>query len=382
MPCWCPAPVSPFMRVMTVFDDDDPLCLVSGTKLAPVSVGYETYGALNADRSNAVFICHALTGDSHPAAHAPGDRPGWWEHMVGPGKPVDTGRFFVICANVLGGCAGTTGPWSAGPAGEPYGTDFPQLDIGDLVAAHRGLLARLGIPRLHAVLGGSLGAMQVLEWLLSAPDDASSFLIIAGTARQSADNLAWNAVARAAIRSDAGFCGGRYAPGAGPRSGLGLARMVGHLTYLSPELLEQKFGREPRRTAAGGQPEIVGPFAVEGYLEHQASKLTDRFDANSYLYLTSAMDRFDAFAGGRGPAPSQSWPDIHLFSFESDRLYGREHSQFIQSCLAAAGRAARHHHDTTASAGHDAFLLSVVPYLRAVARILRGVPEGLADDYL
>lgn len=370
MPRRCPAPVSPFMRTITVFDDSDPLCLVSGTKLAPVTVGYETYGALDGDRSNAVFICHALTGDSHPAAHAPGDCPGWWERMVGPGKPVDTDRFFVVCANVLGGCAGTTGPWSTGPTGCTFGTDFPQVDIADLVATHRGLLARLGITRLRAVLGGSLGAMQVLEWLLSAPDDAKSFLVIAGSARQSADNLAWNAVARAAIRSDARFLGGRYAPGAGPSSGLGLARMIGHLTYVSEELLEQKFGRQLRSSGRSDQPAIIGPFAVESYLEYQATKLVDRFDANSYLYLSSAMDRFDAFADGRLPALSRSWPQVHLFSFESDRLFGRSHSQFIQARLAAAGRPAQHHHDTTATAGHDAFLLGVAPYLRAVDQVL------------
>jgi homoserine O-acetyltransferase len=366
----CPAPLSPHVRRATLFSAAGPLALACGATLGPITVAYETYGRLDSSASNAVFICHALTGDSHPAPHGPGDLPGWWEHMVGPGRPVDTSKFFVVCANVLGGCAGTTGPWSPGPTGRPYGPDFPPLGIADLVAVHRALLAHLGVGKLHAVLGGSLGGMQVLEWLLSAPADAKSFLIIAGTARHSAENLAWNAVARAAIRSDERFLGGRYAPSAGPAAGLGLARMVAHLTYVCEELLELKFGREPRAGAAGGSPVIVGPFAVEGYLEHQAAKLAGRFDANSYLYLTSAMDRFDAFAGGRRPAARPPWPDVHLFSFESDRLYGQAHSQVIRANLAAAGLPAAHHHDTTASIGHDAFLLNVPGYLKIAEEIL------------
>lgn len=362
-----PAPLSRHVRTATLFDHDRPLELASGATLAPVTVAYETYGVLDDDRSNAIVVCHALTGDSHPAAHDPDDLAGWWEHLVGPGRPVDTERYFVVCANVLGGCAGTTGPWSVGPG-------FPPVEVGDLVTVQRALLAHLGIARPRAVVGGSLGGMQVLEWLLRAPDDAADFLIIAATARPSADNLAWNAVARAAIRSDPRFRDGRYRAGAGPAAGLGLARMIGHLTYLSEEQLKRKFGRTPRVPAGRGSPVTTGPFAVEGYLEHQAAKLVGRFDANSYLHLTSAMDRFDAFAGDRTVASPARAPGVHLFSFASDRLYGPAHSRHIQAGLARLGITAHHHEDDTTVAGHDAFLLEVPTFLRRVSAVLDREP--------
>lgn len=358
------------VRTVVLFDDAHPLELASGRTLAPVTVAYETYGELNDDRSNAIFICHALTGDSHPAAHHPDDRPGWWRHMVGPGCPVDPDRYFVVCANVLAGCSGTTGPTSPGPDGTPWGPDFPMIGITDMVTVHRALVAELGIERLRAVIGGSLGGMQALEWLLRAPDDAEDFLIVAGTARHTAENLAWNAVARTAIRSDPEFRGGRYPPGGGPAAGLGTARMVGHLTYVSEDLLARKFGRE-RRATNGTSPSVTtGPFAVEGYLEHQAESLVNRFDANSYLYLMNAMDSFDAFADDRPCAPFLRRPGVHLFSFDSDRLYGPDHARYIQANLAARGLPAEHHQDHTTDGGHDAFLLHVPSYLRAVAEVL------------
>lgn len=371
---------SQYVRTATLFDESRPLVLESAATLAPVTVAYETYGTLDHDRSNAVVVCHALTGDAHPAAHGPGDRPGWWERMVGPGRPVDTDRYFVVCANVLGGCAGTTGPSSPGSGGRPYGPDFPVFTIGDLVTVHRALLAGLGITRLRAVIGGSLGGMQALEWLLRAPDDAADFLVIAATARPSAENLAWNAVARAAIRDDPAFRGGRYEPDAGPAAGLGIARMVGHLTYVSEELLAEKFGRAPREPPGPGSPVVTGPFAVESYLEYQAAKLVDRFDANSYLYLTSAMDRFDCLAGGRRLASCRSRPAAHLFSFASDRLYGPAHSRHIHATLAALGVPAWHHRDRTAVAGHDSFLLDVPPFLDRVAAVLDGHPQWRTDE--
>lgn len=365
-------PASPGCSVQTItlFDEANPLVLTSGQLLAPVTVAYETYGSLNDDWSNAIFICHALTGDSHPAAHHPDDRPGWWRRMVGSGCPVDTDRYFVICANVLGGCAGSTGPSSSRPDGTRWGPDFPEIEIADIVAVHRALLAELRINRLHAVMGGSLGGMLTLEWLLCAPDDAANFLIIAGTARHSAENLAWNSVARAAIRSDRRFQDGRYSADAAPNSGLGVARMVGHLTYLSEDLLEQKFGRTPRVTNGHSPSVVTGPFSVESYLEHQADSLTGRFDANSYLYLISAMDSFDAFAEGRELHRFQLRPNVYLFSFESDRLYGPHHSRHIQAGLAALGFPAEHYRDSTSMFGHDAFLLDVAPFLRQVAEIL------------
>ncbi|ROP35776.1 homoserine O-acetyltransferase MetX [Saccharothrix texasensis] len=358
------------VRTVVLFDRADPLELESGRTLAPVTVAYETYGELNEDRSNAIFVCHALTGDSHPAAHHPDDRPGWWRDMVGPGCPVDTDRHFVVCANVLAGCSGTTGPTSPGPDGGPWGPDFPLIGITDMVTVHRALVAELGLGRLRAVIGGSLGGMQVLEWLLRAPDDADDFLIVAGTARHTAENLAWNAVARTAIRSDPEFREGRYPPGGGPAAGLGTARMIGHLTYVSEDMLARKFGREPR-AANGTSPSVTtGPFAVEGYLEHQAASLVGRFDANSYLCLMNAMDSFDAFADDRPVAPFRRRPGVHLFSFDSDRLYGPDHARYIQANLAARGLPAEHHQDHTTDRGHDAFLLRVPPYLRRVAEVL------------
>jgi homoserine O-acetyltransferase len=362
-----PAPDGP-VRAAELFTEADPLPLASGKTLGPVTVAYETYGELDEDRSNAVFVCHALTGDSHPAVHHPDDRPGWWRDMVGPGRPVDTDRYFVVCANVLGGCSGTTGPTSPGPDGKPWGPHFPAIDITDMVTVHRALVAKLGVWRLRAVVGGSLGGMQALEWLLRAPDDAEDFVVIAGTARHTAENLAWNAIARTAIRSDPGFRDGRYPPDGGPSDGLGAARKIGHMTYVSEELLARKFDRDRRVPDATADDD--GPLSVASYLDHQAASLVARFDANSYLCLMDAMDGFDAFADDRPCAPFRRRPGVHLFSFDSDRLYGPDHSRHIQANLAARGLPAEHHQDHTTDRGHDAFLLHVPPYLRRVAEIL------------
>ncbi|MEU8779764.1 homoserine O-acetyltransferase [Streptomyces sp. NPDC048606] len=340
---------------------DGPLLLTSGHLLGHVRVAYETYGELNTARDNAVFVCHALTGDAHVARHDDDDTAGWWDVMVGPGRPIDTDHLYVICANVLGGCAGTTA--------QPSGASLPPVAIADMVAVHRSLVAALGVPRLRAVVGGSVGGMQTLEWLLRHPSDAAGFFIAAATDRQSADNLAWNAVARAAIRSDPEFRGGHYAPDAGPRDGLGTARMIAHLTYLSETSLRRKFGRGPRRPGTRSHPSslVQGDFAVEGYLEHQAEKFVRRFDANSYLRLMGAMDGFDAF---REPdalaALDEVPPHVRLFSFTHDRLYGPAHSRRIQSELAVRGVVAHHEEDATSDAGHDAFLLDVPPFLAAV----------------
>ncbi len=356
-----------------LYHDTDPVTLVSGSVLAPVTVAYETYGELAEDGSNAVFVCHALTGDAHVARHHAHDRPGWWEHLVGPGRPIDTDRYFVVCANVLGGCSGTTGPCSTDAAGRRYGLDFPSVQIADMVTVHRRLISHLGITRLRAVVGGSLGGMQALEWLMSAPDSADAFLLMATTGEMSTENLAWNAIARAAIRSDPEFGDGHYPLGGGPRAGLGLARMIGHVTYLNEEALQAKFGRTAREPA--GTAPVRGGFAVEAYLEHQAVKLVDRFDANSYLYLLDAMDRFAPFAGGRMPLPAGEAPQVHVFSLHGDRLFGEEHSLRLCRRLADAGMAARHHHDPHASGGHDAFLLDTPGFLHQVSQVFEQLPE-------
>ncbi|MFJ8883923.1 homoserine O-acetyltransferase [Streptomyces sp. NPDC102402] len=361
-----PAPSSGHVSLAAPFPPDRPLLLASGQSLDTVQVAYETYGRLDSAGDNAVFICHALTGDSHVARHDSDDVPGWWETMVGPGRPVDTSRYFVICANVLGGCAGTTGPWLPGPGGAPTGARFPEVTVGDMVTVHRELLAGLGITRLHAVVGGSLGGMQALEWLLRYPQDADGFMVVAATARQSADNLAWNAVARHAIRNDRGH------PGPGAGSGLGTARMIAHLTYLSERSLERKFGRAPRRAGTRRHPPSPerGDYAVEGYLEHQAEKFLRRFDAESYLRLLGAMDRFDAFAGAGRPRQAGPPPEVFLYSFTQDRLFGPAHSEHIQAGLAARGQAARHLRNDADDTGHDAFLLDVPSFLRASEEFL------------
>jgi homoserine O-acetyltransferase len=289
---------------VVLFSGDDPLILDSGARLAPVEVAYETYGTLDETASNAVFVCHALTGDAHAAGHH-GDpaRAGWWDNLIGPGKPLDTDRFHVVCANLLGGCQGTTGPSSINPAdGRPYGLRFPAFTVADLVKVHRALLAQLGIRRLAAAIGGSLGGMQVLQWALDHPDDLDVAILVCASARLSAQNIAFSAVARASIVRDEHFSGGDYYDsGRRPDVGLSVARMLGHLTYVSPSSLERKFGRR----LSNGKPSygFDADFEVESYLHHQADSFLERFDANSYLYLSlwvpETQFRLAALGAGR-----------------------------------------------------------------------------------
>ncbi|WP_206302821.1 homoserine O-acetyltransferase [Streptomyces sp. WAC 01529] len=367
-----PAQLSRHLKIATLFTPEYPLVLESGRSLSHVQVAYEEYGTPSRHRDNTVFVCHALTGDSHPARHDPDDIPGWWDVMVGPGRPIDTDTFHVVSANVLGGCAGTTGPLSPGETGRPLGPDFPEVTVADMVTVHRALLAHLGVDRLHSVVGGSLGGMQALEWLLRHPGDARRFVLIGTAAGLTTDGLAAHAVSRAAIRSDPCFDGGRYVDdliGPGPRDGLGIARMVAHLTYMSPESLESKFGRavQPGREPTGP---AHGRYAIERYLEHQARKFVDRFDANSYLHLTTAMDRFTAFERPHAIA-AENDPAVHVFSFASDRLFGQEVTNALLAQLTATGlTTVTHHRDSTSPAGHDAFLLNVPGYLREMRAVL------------
>jgi homoserine O-acetyltransferase len=365
------APLSAHVRFADLFSAQSPLLLESGGHLPHVRVSYERYGPEDRTGERTVFICHALTGDSHVARHDRDDTPGWWDVMVGPGRPVDTDVLQVVCANVLGGCAGTTGPGSSNPQGRPYGPDFPSVTIADTVAVHRELLAHLGIPRLRAVVGGSYGGMQALEWLLRHPQDAGAFTLIATTDRMTTDNLAVNAVGRAAIRSDHRFAAGRYAEdpdNPGPADGLGVARMLAHLTYMSAPSLEAKFGRRVEPAAGGSEPSW-GRFAIERYLEHQAAKLNARFDANSYLCLSSAMDRYDAFARPHRLS-AEDLPSVQLFSFASDRLFGEDATRRLRERLETVGIRPREYRDTSSPAGHDAFLLDAPGYLREVADLL------------
>lgn len=357
---------------VVLFDDARPLELESGATLAPVEVAYETYGELDPERSNAVFVCHALTGDAHAAGHH-GDpaRPGWWDNLIGPGRALDTDRLFVICANVLGGCRGTTGPATIDPAtGKPYGLRFPQLGVRDLVDVHRALVRHLGIDRLLAVIGGSLGGMQALQWTLDHPEEAGGAIVVAASARLSAQNIAFSAVAREAIMRDPDFNGGDfYDDGAArPDRGLALARMIGHITYLSEASMREKFGRriqdadEPRRG-------FEVDFAVESYLHYQGRSFVDRFDANTYLYLTRIMDYFDPFGGDPvdlAERLAKVRSHVLVLSFDSDWRFSTDHARQIVQTLGTA-RVPVTFREISAPMGHDSFLMPIPEYHRTIA---------------
>ena len=354
-----------------LFDPTHPLVLASGERLDEVVVAYETYGRLNADRSNAVYICHALTGDAHSAGWRPGDRrPGWWETMIGPGKAIDTNRWFVVSSNLLGGCQGSTGPSSTNPAtGEPWGLDFPLLDMADFVTVHRALVAHLGITQLHAVVGGSLGGMQALQWALTYPAELTNAVVIAASSRLTAQNIAFSAVGRQAIMRDENFLGGRFASEqTNPDVGLAIARMMAHITYTSEEGFQSKFGRKPQREESF--PGFGVDFAVEGYLQHQGETFLARFDALSYLYLTRVMDYFDPFAAENALAAVIEEPVRFLVvSFDSDWRFSTEHSRRIVRHL-AIGQLPVTFRDIRSPWGHDSFLLKIDPYLDTVRAFL------------
>jgi homoserine O-acetyltransferase len=351
-----------------------PLVLDSGHSLAPVTIAYETYGALAADRSNAVLVCHALTGDHHLASpHPKTGKPGWWARMVGAGKPIDTNRFHVICANVIGSCMGSSGPASAAPDGAPFGMRFPVITIRDMVRAQALLLDALGIERLHAVVGGSMGGMQALSWAANFPERVAAALVIASSARHSAQNIAFHEVGRQAIMADPAWRGGDYyrQGGKGPEAGLAVARMAAHITYLSEAGLTEKFGRrlQDRESKTFG---FDADFQVESYLRHQGISFTDRFDANSYLYITRAMDYFDLAEehGGRlVDAFVRTNARFCLVSFDTDWLYPTAESRSVVHALNAAG-APVSFVELSAPYGHDSFLLEVPALDRVVAGFL------------
>jgi homoserine O-acetyltransferase len=337
-----------------------PLRLDGGALLAPVEIAYETYGTLAADGGNAMLVCHALTGDQHLAsAHPRTGKPGWWQRMVGPGKPIDTDRYFVICTNVLGSCMGSTGPASVDPStGRPYAMAFPVITIRDMVRAQALLLDHLGVARLAAVVGGSMGGMQALSWAATFPERVERCVVLASTARHSAQNIAFHEVGRQAVMADPNWRGGDYYDGDPPAAGLAVARMAAHITYLSEAGLTEKFGR---RLQARAQKSFGfdADFQVESYLRHQGLAFTDRFDANSYLYITRALDYFDLAEehGGllanafRGTATR-----FCLVSFDTDWLYPTAESRSIVHALMAAGAPASFV-ELSSPFGHDAFLL-------------------------
>jgi homoserine O-acetyltransferase/O-succinyltransferase len=353
------------------FAANEPLKLDAGVELAPFQIAYQTYGTLNAARSNAVLVCHALTGDQHVAnPHPLTGKPGWWETMVGPGKPIDTERYFVISPNVVGACMGTTGPASLDPkTGQVYGLDFPVITIRDMVRAQAMLLDRLGIDTLFSVAGGSMGGMQVLQWAASYPERVFSALPIATGARHSAQNIAFHEVGRQAVMADPEWKGGRYfAAGTRPHRGLAVARMGAHITYLSDAALHRKFGRK-FQDRENPTFSFDADFEVESYLRHQGSTFVERFDANSYLYLTRAMDYFD-LAADYGGVLANAFRDTPtrfcVVSFTSDWLFPTSDSRATVHALNAGGARVSFAEIVT-DKGHDAFLLEE-PELFAIVR--------------
>jgi homoserine O-acetyltransferase len=353
------------------FGAAEPLRLDAGLELGPWQVAYQSYGELNADRSNAILVCHALTGDQHAANRHPlTGKPGWWDTLIGPGRPVDTDRFFVICANVVGGCMGTTGPASTNPAtGKPYALDFPLVTIRDMVRAQAQLIDRLGIESLFAVVGGSMGGMQVLQWAASYPERIFAALPIATSARHSAQNIAFHEVGRQAVMADPDWCRGRYLDeGARPRKGLAVARMGAHITYLSEGALHRKFGRSFQDRAAPTFS-FDADFQIESYLRYQGLSFVERFDANSYLYVTRAMDYFDLAAdydGVLAKAFKGSPTRFCVISFTSDWLFPTVESRAVVHALNAGG-AQVGFVEIESDKGHDAFLLDE-PEMFAAAR--------------
>ena len=364
----------------THVDFDDGIALECGVTLPAHRVAFRTYGQLNADRSNAVLICHALTGDQYVAeTHPITGKDGWWDQVVGPGRPVDTERYFVICANVLGGCMGSTGPRSLrDDTGEPWGTDFPPITIGDMVRAQKRLIEHLGIARLFAVLGGSMGGMQALQWAAQYPDAVFAALPIASAAYHSAQNIAFHEVGRQAIFADPDYLGGRYwRTDRIPARGLAVARMCAHITYLSEQALTRKFGRRLQNAPKDSSEAISlfgGMFEVESYLQHQGSTFVQRFDANSYLTITRAMDYFDLAAdcgGDLANAFRGARTRFLLASFTSDWLFPTEESRSIARALNRAG-ANVSFVEFPSDKGHDAFLLDEPDFHRTLAGFLRG----------
>ncbi|MEY2770653.1 MAG: hypothetical protein RIQ38_1072 [Pseudomonadota bacterium] len=355
---------------------DEPLALQSGASIRQYELVYETYGQLNAQRSNAVLICHALNA-SHHVAGAYADAPeqlGWWDNMVGPGKPVDTNRFFVIGVNNLGSCFGSTGPMHVNPdTGRVWGADFPVVTVEDWVQAQARLLDRLGIAQLAAVMGGSLGGMQALGWTLQFPERVRHAVVVASAPNLNAENIAFNEVARRAIVTDPDFHGGHfYAHGAVPRRGLRIARMIGHITYLSDDVMNAKFGRELRQAVnnASGYKFSTQDveFQIESYLRHQGDKFSEYFDANTYLLITRALDYFDparAHGGDLARALAQTQARFLLVSFSTDWRFSPARSREIVQALIANRREVSYA-EIDAPHGHDAFLLDDPRYLSAV----------------
>ncbi len=362
---------------------ETPLALDCGRTLPRFELIYETYGELNPARDNAVLVCHALSGDHHAAGyHSLSDRkPGWWEAAIGPGKPLDTNRFFIVAPNNLGGCKGSTGPASINPeTGRPYGADFPIVTVRDWVRSQALLADALGIAQWAAVVGGSLGGMQVMQWAIDLPERLRHAVVIAAAPKLSAQNIAFNEVARQAIMSDPDFHAGHfYEHGTVPRRGLMLARMLGHITYLSDSAMREKFGRELREGRLNFGFDVE--FQVESYLRYQGQSFVDRFDANTYLLMTKALDYFDPaaeFDHDLAAAFRRAQARFLVISFTSDWRFSPERSREIVRALLDADRAVSYA-EIEATQGHDAFLLPIPQYMKVLGSYMRGVAAERAS---
>jgi len=349
------------------------LKLESGERLGPITLVFETYGALNKEKSNAVLIVHALSGDAHAAGlHENEKDPGWWDAFIGPGKAFDTDKYFVICSNILGGCKGSTGPSSLNPAtGSPYALDFPLISINDMVNAQKHLIEHLGIEKLLSVVGGSMGGQQVLSWLVNYPNKIFSVIPIATTIKHSPQQIAFNEVGRQSIMADAHWKSGNYYGGPTPSKGLAVARMIGHITYMSDKSMAEKFGRTKK--GPGETFKFTADFEVEGYLRYRGDNFVKRFDANSYLYITKAMDNFDASGGKRLEEVLRgSKVKVLVISFKSDWLYpGYQSKEIVKACKLAGVETTYCEIDSTY--GHDAFLLEVDEEAHLIRHFLKKV---------
>jgi len=368
-------------KFFTFGEPPDEMILESGAKLGPVTIAYETYGKLNDDRSNAVLILHALSGDSHAAGYYSEEdpKPGWWDIMIGPGKGIDTEKYFVVCSNILGSCMGSTGPNSKNPhTGKPYGLDFPLVTIGDMVDAQKALMDHLGIKRILGLIGGSLGGMQVLEWCVRYPEMVVSAIPLASTTKHSALAIAFNEVARQAIMADPNWNNGGYYAGPKPNLGLAVARMIGHITYLSDESMRLKFGRRLQNKSDFSY-NFDADFQVESYLRHQGSKFVDRFDANAFLYITKAGDYFDLENqhgdGSAVKAFSKARAKFLVVSFTSDWLYPTYQSRSMVKAMKKNGLDVSFC-EIQADWGHDAFLL---PNKR-LSNLIKGFLERVCKE--
>ncbi|MCE5198868.1 MAG: homoserine O-acetyltransferase [Armatimonadota bacterium] len=360
--------------------------LECGRTLGPIALAYETYGTMNADKSNCILICHAFTGDAHAAGrnHPDDPKPGWWDNMVGPGKALDTNKYFIICSNIIGGCKGSTGPGSIDPStGEAYGLNFPMITISDMVNAQKVLIDYMGIKKLLCVVGGSMGGMQVLQWTVSYPEMVRLAIPIATTARQSPQAIAFDAVGRHAIMVDPNWNNGNYYGNPVPSGGLGIARMIGHITYLSDKSMHAKFGRNLQDKT---EPEydFVTEFQVESYLHYQGDSFVKRFDANSYLYITKAMDYFDLAqpSGELKRELARAKAAFLVVSFSSDWLFPPYMSKEIVSAL-RRNNVDVSYAEIQSDYGHDAFLLEVESLSRLIVNFLEyATPRGEdADEY-